>query len=259
MNNNDDLSYTYLLKQWVAGGSANAITSAILNPMDVAKTRLQSHLPLLSKESYSMANIPNRGLVSVLLELYKEQGLLGVWRPGLLASMIREMINSGARAGFYTSVRDFMIRVNSGESDGLLPKICAALTTGTFGAVISNPIDVIKIRLMANPQLYPSTIKAFPIIMKNEGITGLFKGVYPSTLRGAFIAVGELASYDHSKLVLRKYLGFSEGAGLHICSSLITGLIATTVAAPFDMLKVINHNVSSSVSFVDLLYSRLEL
>lgn len=54
---------------------------------------------------------------------------------------------------------------------------------------------------------------------------------------GAFIAVGELATYDQSKTLVKKYFNVSEGFGLHTICSLITGLVATTVAAPFDLLK----------------------
>jgi hypothetical protein len=54
---------------------------------------------------------------------------------------------------------------------------------------------------------------------------------------GAAIAVGELATYDQSKIWLKKHFDFSEGFKLHTISSLITGFVATTVAAPFDLLK----------------------
>lgn len=86
---------------------------------------------------------------------------------------------------------------------------------------------------------------------------GLYKGLIPSTCRGlvgaklfdllpsfitvqnsgAFIAVGELATYDHAKSTIKKHLGMGESLMLHAICSLITGMVATTVAAPFDLLK----------------------
>lgn len=54
---------------------------------------------------------------------------------------------------------------------------------------------------------------------------------------GAMIAMGELATYDHVKYLLKKHSTLEEGGSLHIVSSMITGLVATTVAAPFDLLK----------------------
>lgn len=44
-----------------------------------------------------------------------------------------------------------------------------------------------------NPQRYQSVLSALPQIIQQEGVIGLYKGVLPSTLRGAFIAAGVLS------------------------------------------------------------------
>lgn len=111
------------------------------------------------------------------------------------------------------------------------------MITGTLGSLIANPVDVIKIRAMAEPSLYSSTMSAINVISRSEGVGALYKGLVPSTLRGACIAAGELATYDFAKKELLSHFAFKEGAGLHIVASLITGFVATTVAAPFDLLK----------------------
>jgi hypothetical protein len=153
------------------------------------------------------------------------------------------MISSGARAGLYTPVRNFYdkkFNVNNEKDNVLLCKVAAAFTTGTTGAIISNPVDLIKIRLMANPNRYNGLGDALSSIINAEGYNGLLKGIVPSTLRGASIAVGELAAYDHTKTTIKTlnlaYIS-TEGTSLHILSSLVTGLVATTMAAPFDLIK----------------------
>lgn len=229
-------------REWLSGGLANAITSGLLNPLDVIKTRLQADLSL----NAARANF--RSTAKLLLA--SEGGVIGLWRPGLVASCTREMLSSGPRAGLYTPVRDFYDRymyIGRGEGgrkdkdkDMLICKVMAALTTGTVGAIISNPIDLVKIRLMADPKRYSSLVNALSSILRTEGRAGLIKGIIPSTLRGASIAVGELAAYDITKTTIKSLnLGTlsKEGAVLHIVSSLITGLAATTMAAPFDLIK----------------------
>lgn len=239
---NSSSTIKILIKEWLAAGIANAITSGFLNPMDVTKTRLQTY-PI---------NHPAHGsLYHTFIILYQEGGLIGIWKPGLQASVIREMLNSGARAGFYSSVKREVYKlwnivegggtkesdINHNPNHDFIPKVLAAMITGMIGATIANPIDVIKIRLMNNPTMYSSTLSAFHTILQTEGVVGLYKGFAPSVLRGSFISAGELATYDHSKTILKSYGKFEEGSSLHICSSLITGLVATTVAAPFDTLK----------------------
>lgn len=47
---------------------------------------------------------------------------------------------------------------------------------------------------------------------------------------------GQLASYDHSKNFFLTH-GFLDGVPLHIVCSIISGLCATTAAAPADIIK----------------------
>jgi solute carrier family 25, member 34/35 len=153
--------------------------------------------------------------------------------------MAREMLYSGPRAGFYCTVRDHIVVLFSvqNDSNSLACKIIAGLITGTAGSIIANPVDVIKVRMMADSARYTSASSAFLTVFLTEGLRGLYKGLVASTLRGAFIGAGELSAYDHSKYVLRKYAEFDEGHYLHIAASLMTGIVAATVASPFDVIK----------------------
>ena len=58
--------------------------------------------------------------------------------------------------------------------------------------------------------------------------------------------MGELTTYDHVKHILRDNGYVSEGFNLHAVSSLITGVVATTVAAPFDLIKTRSMNDGGS-------------
>jgi len=145
-----------------------------------------------------------------------------------------------------------------GKEATLRSRVAAALTTGTIGSVISNPVDVVKVRLLAaHPDKYPSTYAAYPELFRAEGVGGLFRGVVPSTLRGAFIACGELATYDQSKVEIKSRFGVQEGALLHVGASLITGVVATTLAAPFDLIKTRAMNAHSSASTLDIFRAAL--
>eukprot|EP01031_Cornospumella_fuschlensis_P039221 gene39220-47727_t len=165
-----------LAREWLSGGLANAIASAVLNPVDVTKTRLQA----------AVAQSGSRPKVFTIVKgIYQESGLLGLWRPGLSASMTREMLYSGPRAGFYVPVRNAYQKLLGQENAQSLPvKLAAALTTGTTGALIANPVDVIKIRMMVNTGRYTSLANGFTTIIKEEGARALYNGLVPSTLRG---------------------------------------------------------------------------
>lgn len=234
-----------LILEWSSGGVANAVTSSILNPMDVSKTRIQA----TKKASYHSKTV-NPTLSRTLIQLYKEGGIVGLWRPGLSASISREMLYSGPRAGFYVPVRDQINKLlgNRDKNNSIECKILAALTTGSIGAAIANPADVIKIRMMANTTGSTTLKKEAFSIFNSVGLRGFYKGLLPSTMRGALVTVGGLATYDHSKALLKKYLDLHEGFYLHASSSLITGLVSTTIAAPLDVIKTRSMVASSTVN-----------
>lgn len=221
-----------LYKEWLAGGVANAVTSALLNPLDIAKT--------LQQTSTNPLTLPQ-----TLSSLYTKGGLKGLFLPGMTASCIREMIYSGAKAGMYVPIRNFYQGAmeeggsKSSSSSSGVTKVLAALTTGTLGSLLANPIDVVKVRLMRDPKMYPSTLRALQQIAADEGVLkGLYRGLLPSTLRGACVSAGELATYDIVKSGLKDGMfGGKDGVPLHILSSLITGCVAAFVAAPWDLIK----------------------
>lgn len=115
------------MKEWLSGGLANAFASAILNPFDVAKTRAQ---------------LTNANLTTAMRSMYLEGGMLGLWTPGLTASCIRELLSSGPRAGFYVPVRRHFSQLLDKENKetSFAVKCLAAMTTGTLGSIIANPI-----------------------------------------------------------------------------------------------------------------------
>lgn len=220
-----------LFSECVVGASANAFTSALLNPMDQLKTKMQAEI----LKGDIRAGSVHGSLFRSAHTIYKRDGLFGLWMPGLTATMIRELFNCSLRTGLYGPVRDKFCR--DGEDASIWNRISAALITGTMGSIASNPVDVVKVRLL-NSQGQGSTFAAYPKLINEEGLSGAFRGVVPSTLRGASLAVGELAAYDQIKTELKSVLEVDvEGPAIHMASSLLTGVIATTMAAPFDVVK----------------------
>jgi len=210
-----------------AGGVSTASVSALLNPVDVMKTRRQVGI--------------QRGAIAECMAAYREHGAWrGLWRPGLSASIIRELLYSGCTKGLYPLARDAVTPRN--QEPGLHHRALAAALTGLGGSVCANGPDVVKVRLFTEPGRYGGFAAAAAEIVRTEGLSGFFvRGVSASAPRGAAIAIGEVTTYDHTKASLKKYWTQDgtrkEPFSLHVVTSLITGLVATTVAAPFDTLK----------------------
>ena len=208
------------VREVTAGGGSTAIVSALLNPVDVVKTRRQ----LFAYREVSALDVAR--------QLYAEGGAVALWRPGLTATIAREMLYSGCTKGLYPISRDLI----AGNREPTLPqRVAAASMTGFLGSICANAIDVIKIRQFERPDRYGGSLfTALREIGRAEGVVGglLLRGCSASAPRGAAIAVGEVTTYDQVKSYLRRL--YPDGFAVHVVTSLITGVVATTVSCPMS-------------------------
>ena len=126
----------------------------------------------------------------------------------------------------------------------LFTKVIAGLTAGAIAAAMFNPTDILKIRFQADQAgkgqapRYKSLMDAVVKIIKNEGLFGgLYKGVGTTMIRAALLTSSQLASYDHSKHSLIRYLHFSDNLFTHFIASFIAGLVTTLVTNPVDVVR----------------------
>ncbi len=116
---------------------------------------------------------------------------------------------------------------------------------------------MVKVRLQADGRLkalgqsprYKGTLDAFGKIAKEEGIKGFYRGIAPSVQRAAVINGCGIASYDHTKQVVLKLTGQTEGLVSQVAGSLVSGLISALVSTPFDVVKtrIMNQPVNTKL------------
>ena len=71
------------------GGLSTAAVSALLNPSDVIKTRRQ------------IVGLSGESPLAMARAVAAADGVLGLWRPGLEATVLREILYSGCTKGLY--------------------------------------------------------------------------------------------------------------------------------------------------------------
>ena len=212
------------------GGLSTAAVSALLNPSDVIKTRRQ------------IVGLSGESPLAMARAVAASDGVLGLWRPGLEATVLREILYSGCTKGLYPYARD---AVSGGrDSATLVDRALAASLTGFGGSLCANAVDVVKIKQFERPAAYPrGVLAAMRTVAADEGLVRglLVRGVSASAPRGAAIAIGEITTYDATKDALKGTFPTradgSEPFALHVVTSVVTGVVATTVAAPFDTIK----------------------
>lgn len=129
-----------------------------------------------------------------------------------------------------------------------LKRFCCSGCSSMIAGFITNPIDVIKIRLQLDNQLsgnrnifaqryYPGFIRGILVIGRDEGLAGLFKGVGASVIREGVYSTIRIGAYEPVKGIM--------GAGApdaplwrKVCAGAVTGSIGSAIASPTDLVKV---------------------
>ncbi|KAJ3092301.1 Mitochondrial dicarboxylate transporter [Quaeritorhiza haematococci] len=214
--------------EWWIGGVAAMAAAACTHPLDLLKVRMQTATTKAS-------------LVGTVVGMVRNEGLLAFY-AGLSASLLRQATYSTARFGVYDAVKARLVDENGKISParGLL----AGILGGCAGGMVGTPADLVNIRMQNDGKLpleqrrgYRNVFDGLIKIAKDEGPTALFRGMGPNVQRAILMTASQVTSYDQIKQGLLSTPYFKDNIVTHFSSSLLAGLIATTVTSPIDVIK----------------------
>lgn len=222
---------------FIASATAACTAEVTTLPLDTAKVRLQLQAKGALTPKY-------KGLIGTTLTVAKEEGARALW-SGLEPGLHRQVLYGGLRIGMYEPVKALFVGKDKAHLPAPLPiKIAAGMTTGALAIMVASPTDLVKVRMQSEgklpagtPKRYPSAAKAYGIIIRQEGLAGLWKGVGPNIARNAIINAAELASYDQIKETLLKSNIVGDNVYCHILSGLGAGFCAVVCGSPVDVVK----------------------
>ncbi|XP_021807407.1 mitochondrial uncoupling protein 3 isoform X3 [Prunus avium] len=196
-------------------------------PIDLTKTRLQLH-----GESVSVGSVrPTNGFL-VASEIVRQQGPLGLYK-GLSPAILRHLFYTPIRIVGYEHLRSSL---------------------KTEVQLVASPADLVKVRMQADGRMvsqglqprYSGCFDALNKIVRSEGIGGLWKGVFPNVQRAFLVNMGELACYDQAKHFVIKNRISEDNIYAHTLASIMSGLSATALSCPADVVKTRMMNQSRS-------------
>lgn len=216
-----------VMREVLAGGLAAAIGETVFYPVEVAKVRLQA---------------ASRQKTSLLAELWPMlTGGLGMWAsaPGVVAGVARALIYHGLRLGLFPPIRRALHVLLGGASVSLLAEMLVGAACGGLGAVLCNPLDLVKARMAAAPSDYPNSLAALGVIAKTEGgAASLWRGAPATTVRAALGSGAQLATYGTAKRWVASSPLIPSGYGMPVLvATCLSAAAYVTAAAPADLIK----------------------
>ncbi|KAH0745270.1 hypothetical protein KY285_006927 [Solanum tuberosum] len=184
-----DTNIMPLSKKIVAGLIAGGIGAAVGNPADVAMVRMQAdgRLPISQRRNY-------KSVIDAITQMSKSEGVASLWRGSSL-TVNRAMLVTASQLASYDQFKETILEKGL-MKDGLGTHVTSSFAAGFVAAVASNPVDVIKTRVMnmkVEPGMAPPYNGAIDCAMKTikaEGPMALYKGFIPTISRqGPFTVV----------------------------------------------------------------------
>jgi solute carrier family 25 folate transporter 32 len=240
----------------MSGAVAGVIAGVAVCPLDVAKTRLQAQGGFTAMMRNSDPTVGTRskysGLIGTLTTIYKEERIRGLYRG--LGPIIIGYIPTWTV--YFTLYEKTKRAVTPALKDyPTLIHLVSAITGGACATTLTNPIWVVKTRLMSQHQSgswhYKSTWDAVRTMYRSEGLAVFYSGLGPALLGLCHVAL-QFPLYEKFKQIFtHRPLGeqdyapddasavISDSLGILLSSSL-SKVIASTVTYPHEVIRTRN-------------------
>ncbi|GLT26096.1 hypothetical protein SLA2020_011830 [Shorea laevis] len=193
-----------LMRKITAGLIAGAVGAAVGNPADVAMVRMQAdgRLPIDQRRNY-------KSVVDALGQMTKQEGIGSLWRGSGL-TVNRAMIVTASQLATYDQVKEMILRKGA-MSDGIGTHVTASFAAGFVAAVASNPIDVIKTRVMnmkvepGEAAPYKGALDCALKTVRAEGPMALYKGFIPTISRQGPFTVVLFVTLEQVRKLLKEF------------------------------------------------------
>ncbi|KAK7351556.1 hypothetical protein VNO77_11105 [Canavalia gladiata] len=193
-----------LTRKIEAGLIAGGIGAAVGNPADVAMVRMQAdgRLPAVERRNYN-------GVFDAMRRMCNQEGIGSLWRGSAL-TVNRAMIVTASQLASYDQFKETILG-HGWMKDGLGTHVAASFAAGFVAAVASNPIDVIKTRVMnmkveagKNPP-YNGALDCALKTVRAEGPLALYKGFIPTISRQGPFTVVLFVTLEQVRKVLKEF------------------------------------------------------
>lgn len=211
------------------GGFGGAVACCFTHPLDLAKVRLQT------------AALPKPSLFQMAGSILKSDGIPGIY-SGLSAGLLRQATYSLTRFGMYEYLKENVVPADKQSSMAYLLPI--SMVSGGIGGIVGNPADIVNIRMQNDTGFakherrgYKHALDGVVRVTREEGVPAIFRGLGTNLVRGVLMTSSQVVTYDVSKELLIGFGMKKESVLTFFSASLLSGLVATTICSPADVLK----------------------
>ena len=175
-----------LWSKMLAGAISGGLGSAISNPFDLLKAKMQAN-----------AGLHPPGMLVTASDIIKKNGVIGLWR-GTSATVSRAVILGSVKLASYDEVKMGLQRVTGLDPKSATSILLSAAVSGLVCAVASAPADFTRTRLMSSKDpVYKNTFDVVKSVLMKEGPFAFYRGFLPQWARIAPYSILQFVLWEH--------------------------------------------------------------
>ncbi|CAL1142177.1 unnamed protein product [Cladocopium goreaui] len=214
------------IEHLMTGGAAGAVAKTVIAPADRVKILYQTN----NERPFCW-----RGVRRTFMTIYKNTGVTGLWR-GHCATLMQIIPKSATTYTTFDRYRHWI--TVSTTLDNVSIRFLAGASAGATACGLTYPLDMMRARMAAHWDMtprYPNYFAAFERVLKEEGISSLYKGIRP-TLLGIMPYAGlSFMAYE----TLKAQIAEDGDLGVHqrlLCGA-CAGIFAQSTTYPLDIIR----------------------
>ncbi|KAF7719114.1 Uncharacterized protein PECH_001739 [Penicillium ucsense] len=233
------------------GASAGVASGIVTCPLDVIKTKLQAQGGFARRGGQTReTHILYRGMLGTGKRIFREDGIRGLYQ-GLGPMLLGYLPTWAVYLAVYDRSREYFHEHTT--DSWLLSRAYASITAGACSTIVTNPIWVIKTRLMSQslkqnnegaraPWQYSGTFDAARKMYRLEGIRSFYSGLTPALLGLTHVAI-QFPLYEYLKTAITGFgigehpdNGSTHWVGISF-ATFLSKICASTITYPHEVLR----------------------
>eukprot|EP00300_Choanocystis_sp_HF-7_P033798 c4622_g1_i1.p1 GENE.c4622_g1_i1~~c4622_g1_i1.p1 ORF type:complete len:326 (+),score=40.99 c4622_g1_i1:25-978(+) len=217
-------------QQMISASAGSIITTAVVNPLDVIKTRLQMRGTLTSW--------------AVLSQMIRREGVRSLG-GGLSASILMQIPSSAIYLTIYERLRGRLEQENFSTTSAV---VIAGATGRTAAVIVSSPLEYVRTVLQAQDS--KTAMRNLRATLAAKGFSSMWVGLVPTLLRDVPFSMIYWTGYERSRAVFERALPLTswrpvpgsnrldQAEMMHnFLAGATSGMVAAAVTTPLDLLK----------------------
>jgi len=190
------------LRRLICGGAAGITSVVFTYPLDIVRTRLS----IQSASFAALGGAPRSklpGMWDTLVTMYKTEGGIFALYRGIIPTVAGVAPYVGMNFMTYELVRKYFTPEGD-KNPSAVRKLAAGAISGAVAQTCTYPFDVLRRRFQINTMSgmgyqYKSIFDAVRVIVTQEGVKGLYKGIIPNLLKVAPSMASSWLSFEMTR------------------------------------------------------------